>query len=1000
MESFIKESREIICKASKNNKLIVFVGAGVSVNSGYPSWLNLISEFAMGLGIDLNSSSVDDYLKIPQYYYNLRKSKEYYDVILNKFNINAIPNKIHELILELEPAHIITTNYDNLIEDTARKKGLFYDVVAKDSDLPYSINNKMIIKMHGDLDNKNIVLKEDDYLSYFKNFQLIQNYIKSLLSTHIVLFIGYSISDINVKYIFQWVKDILKNDFQQVYFFENSENKEFTQLEFEYYRNRGVNILYSSAFRDIKYFNKSFNYGEIKDERAKSTVKFLNYLIENDINKNLTIDIAYEKLKILDGLNFVLIENITEILNLLTPYDYNGYRMYSNCKLEFGELTVYRKELLDLFKELNQVNFNKKKKVLMKIFYNAGVRKVINKDREVIVPVIECENHEIDDDIYLFNYNNLMNRAKYFMISDVKNREKESLNLAYYLYKLGKYYEAYIILKKISESCIENKLYYLYFVSEFNRYYLGWEISQISFFNIRKLGIDIVEQDKIRNEIRKIDLNNIYLKLPKNYQSNISIYRDILTFKFSYTRIRDVISYEKKIEKEKDTIFIGAKENEGTIYELKNNMKLFCDFITRNRLFVDNYTEVKVSFYKFIETLLFSYSLEDKIVKDTVCKMEGKRVKINKIDNFILYSMINYLSYEELKYLIRKYCINKLNFEDNVMKNLCTINYNFLYALSNIEGIIKLEDKYCNFLYIISMVNIPKDNLSNIINNVLSVLKNNYKKFNSDIIESFGGMLLNQNNLYSNNIDYEILQSLINICFNLIQQNIKNERDILLKISELINKIISILHKNNIYLNVINEKLIIDYIKKEENLVNNYNIIINLYNIISSKSKNIIKRRIIKILKNKNEFSYNEYLLYKLSLYNEIIKPEQENEEKLFAFIDSEIQEKDDQEKNGIYSEKIYDIESLLMGIFYLLANDYILNADAIMKYSDKNIYIKFIIDNMNIELLDVKWINDFPKNLHLKLNKNDNIKNKIKEYVKSNLNDIKTVETYFRYYC
>lgn len=298
------------------------------------------------------------------------------------------------------------------------------------------------------------------------------------------------------------------------------------------------------------------------------------------------------------------------------------------------------------------------------------------------------------------------------------------------------------------------------------------------------------------------------------------------------------------------------------------------------------------------------------------------------------------------------------------------------------------------------MINIPKDNLSNIINNVLSVLKNNYKKFNSDIIESFGGMLLNQNNLYSNNIDYEILQSLINICFNLIQQNIKNERDILLKVSELINKIISILHKNNIYLNVINEKLIIDYIKKEENLVNNYNIIINLYKIISKKSKNIIQRRIIKILKNKNEFSYNEYLLYKLSLYNEIIKPEQENEEKLFVFIDSEIQEKDAQEKNGIYSEKIYDIESLLMDIFYLLANDYILNADAIMKYSDKNIYIKFIIDNMNIELLDVKWINDFPKNLHLKLNKNDNIKNKIKEYVKSNLNDIKTVETYFRYYC
>ena len=55
---------------------------------------------------------------------------------------------------------------------------MFYDVVSKDSDLPYTPNNKMLIKMHGDFNNKNIVFKEDDYLSYSQNFKLIEKYIK------------------------------------------------------------------------------------------------------------------------------------------------------------------------------------------------------------------------------------------------------------------------------------------------------------------------------------------------------------------------------------------------------------------------------------------------------------------------------------------------------------------------------------------------------------------------------------------------------------------------------------------------------------------------------------------------------------------------------------------------------------------------------------------------------------------------------------------------------
>lgn len=38
MKNYIEESKRIIQNSSKNNKLIVFVGAGISANSGVPMW--------------------------------------------------------------------------------------------------------------------------------------------------------------------------------------------------------------------------------------------------------------------------------------------------------------------------------------------------------------------------------------------------------------------------------------------------------------------------------------------------------------------------------------------------------------------------------------------------------------------------------------------------------------------------------------------------------------------------------------------------------------------------------------------------------------------------------------------------------------------------------------------------------------------------------------------------------------------------------------------------
>lgn len=141
----IKRLREAV----ENNKLVIFVGSGASLNSNMPSWSELILDFAKSLELNIEKElGVDDYLRIAQYFYNERGAKEYFDCINTKFNKKVKYNKVHESILRLNPVHIITTNYDELIEQAIEDSHLVYDVVCEDIDLPYTPNGRLLIKMH------------------------------------------------------------------------------------------------------------------------------------------------------------------------------------------------------------------------------------------------------------------------------------------------------------------------------------------------------------------------------------------------------------------------------------------------------------------------------------------------------------------------------------------------------------------------------------------------------------------------------------------------------------------------------------------------------------------------------------------------------------------------------------------------------------------------------------------------------------------------------------
>ena len=257
----VKASIKNIILAKEQKRLVVFVGAGVSLNSGIPNWGQLIAKLKEQISL---SDEGTDHLKIAQLFYNLRGRKEYYDFIQKTLlHKKAAHNPINEAILALNPQHIITTNYDDLFEQLIKRNNLQYDLIRQDSDLPKSMLSTNLIKMHGCFETQNIVLTEDDYLKYSENFPLIESYVKSLFASRLVLFVGFSFSDINLKYILQRVDSVLGENKQPSYIYIHDESND---LERDYLRNKKIFPIYFDEVKeylDEKNVESNSNLNEI-----------------------------------------------------------------------------------------------------------------------------------------------------------------------------------------------------------------------------------------------------------------------------------------------------------------------------------------------------------------------------------------------------------------------------------------------------------------------------------------------------------------------------------------------------------------------------------------------------------------------------------------------------------------------------------------------------------------------------------------------------------------
>jgi hypothetical protein len=207
-----------IRELAQDRKLIPFIGAGFSIPLGLPAWSELIRRLAVQLDWDPDvfmQSGNNNYLQLAEYYV-LKKSIGELRYELSKglqIDINKLKSsEAHKLLTEISTKAIYTTNYDEGIENAFELYKKKFSVIRNINDLKNAKENATLIyKFHGDfINDDSLVLTETSYFDRMQFEAPLDIRLRSDILDNTLLFLGYSLSDINIRTIFYKLSKINK----------------------------------------------------------------------------------------------------------------------------------------------------------------------------------------------------------------------------------------------------------------------------------------------------------------------------------------------------------------------------------------------------------------------------------------------------------------------------------------------------------------------------------------------------------------------------------------------------------------------------------------------------------------------------------------------------------------------------------------------------------------------------------------------------------------------
>ncbi|WP_422081465.1 SIR2 family protein [Ulvibacterium sp.] len=224
VERFVKD----FSNAVNQGNAAVFAGAGLSRNSGYVNWKELLRDIAKDIKLDIDKES--DLISVAQYYKNEMGGRgRLNEEIMQRFTLKAKENRVMDILASLPIDTYWTTNYDHVIEDTLRQKQKkTVDVKISQENLALSLPNRdaVVYKFHGDVSEPSkAVLTKDDYELFGKTHKLFSTSLQGDLITKTFVFVGYGLSDPNLLHILSRIRILIGENLRTHYCLVRKINK-------------------------------------------------------------------------------------------------------------------------------------------------------------------------------------------------------------------------------------------------------------------------------------------------------------------------------------------------------------------------------------------------------------------------------------------------------------------------------------------------------------------------------------------------------------------------------------------------------------------------------------------------------------------------------------------------------------------------------------------------------------------------------------------------------
>lgn len=236
-----------LINALRKGECVVFVGAGLSQEAGLPSW----SQFIQGLANDLgapHTGELEHFLDVAQWYVEEKGEHQLADQIRRYFGPGlGRPTLPHYLLASLPVKIIVTTNYDDLLEQALEGLRRHPTIITDEADVSQTGHGEgvSVVKMHGDAaTSQRFVLSRDDFERYLHQRPAMSSLLEGLLLNHSFFFVGYSLRDPNFRQIHSRIAEMLKSGQRKAFAVTVDPQSEVSPFIQRQWARKGLHLLF------------------------------------------------------------------------------------------------------------------------------------------------------------------------------------------------------------------------------------------------------------------------------------------------------------------------------------------------------------------------------------------------------------------------------------------------------------------------------------------------------------------------------------------------------------------------------------------------------------------------------------------------------------------------------------------------------------------------------------------------------------------------------------